>query len=171
MNNILFTILKERITDRWIKVFLLHAVNFDILFFIHSTDKPSKPNIQGNLNSMVDSHSELTCSSFSTTAPDYYARLRPLSHTWYVNNTKLYGETNETLRLRVTRNHKYNRYSCTAREILESDRSDPVRINPLCKKVLKSKGYAIRWFWMNLIKELFETFIYLHNWPFNRLKK
>ena len=82
---------------------------------------------------MVDSHSELTCSSSSTTAPDYYARLRPLSYTWYVNNTKLDGETKNTLRLRVTRDHKYNQYSCTAREKLESDRSDHVKINPLCK--------------------------------------
>ena len=82
---------------------------------------------------MVDSYSELTCSSSSTTAPDYYARLRLLSYTWYVNNTKLFGETRETLRLRVTRNHKYNQYLCTASDKLESDRSDPVIINPLCK--------------------------------------
>ena len=81
---------------------------------------------------MVDSYSELNCSSFLTTAPDYYARLRTLSYTWYVNNTKL-GETSKTLRLRVTRNHKYNQYSCTAREKLESDRSDPMKINPLCE--------------------------------------
>ena len=85
---------------------------------------------------MVDSYSNLTCSSFSTTAPDYYARLHPLtplSYTWYVNNTKLYGETSKTLRSRVTRNYKYNQYLCTASDKLESDRSDPVIINPLCK--------------------------------------
>nr|XP_022306368.1 uncharacterized protein LOC111112825 isoform X2 [Crassostrea virginica] len=80
---------------------------------------------------MVDSYTELTCSSSSTTAPDYYARLHSLSYTWYVNSTRLYGETNDTLRLRVTRNHKYNQYSCTARDKLESDGSDHVRINPL----------------------------------------
>ena len=106
---------------------------FYFFSFRNLTDKPSKPNIQGNLNIMVDSYTQLTCSSSSTTAPDYYARLHPLSYTWYVNSTRLYGETNKTLRLRVTRNHKYNQYSCTARDKLESDRSDPVRINPMCK--------------------------------------
>ena len=100
---------------------------------MHFTDKPSKPNIQGNLNIMVGEYSNLTCSTYSTTAPEYYARLRPLIYTWYVNNTKLYGETSKALRLNVTRNHKYNQYSCTARDRLESDRSDHVIINPLCK--------------------------------------
>nr|XP_022306367.1 uncharacterized protein LOC111112825 isoform X1 [Crassostrea virginica] len=100
-----------------------------VVLIVH--DKPSKPNIQGILNIMVDSYTELTCSSSSTTAPDYYARLHSLSYTWYVNSTRLYGETNDTLRLRVTRNHKYNQYSCTARDKLESDGSDHVRINPL----------------------------------------
>ena len=83
------------------------------------------------LNIMVDSNSELNCSSNSVKAPDYYARLRPLFYIWCVNNTQLDGETRETLRSRVTRNHKYNQYSCTARDKLESDRSDPVIINPL----------------------------------------
>ena len=82
---------------------------------------------------MVGEYSYLTCSSSSITVPDYYARLHPLSYTWYVNNTQLYGETNKTLRSRVTRDYKYNQYSCTARDKLESDRSDPVIINPLCK--------------------------------------
>ncbi|XP_078329740.1 uncharacterized protein LOC111116774 isoform X2 [Crassostrea virginica] len=100
-----------------------------VVLIVHN--KPSKPNIQGNLNITVNSSSELTCSSNSTTAPEYYARLHPLSYTWYVNSTRLYGETDNTLRLRVTRNHKYNQYSCTARDKLESDRSDPVRINPM----------------------------------------
>nr|XP_022306469.1 carcinoembryonic antigen-related cell adhesion molecule 1-like isoform X2 [Crassostrea virginica] len=100
-----------------------------VVLIVH--DKPSKPNIQGNLNILVDSYSEQNCSSFLTTAPDYYARLRPLSYTWYVNNTQLDRETSKTLRLRVTRNHKYNHYSCTARDKLESNQSDPVIINPL----------------------------------------
>nr|XP_022311879.1 carcinoembryonic antigen-related cell adhesion molecule 6-like [Crassostrea virginica] len=100
-----------------------------VVLIVH--DKPSKPNIQGNLNILVDSYSELNCSSFLTTAPDYYARLRPLSYTWYVNNTQLDRETSKTLRLRVSRNHKYNQYSCTSRDKLESDQSDPVIINPL----------------------------------------
>ena len=108
-------------------------ISNDILLLIHFTDKPSKPKIEGNIVIVVGNSSELTCSSNSTTAPDYYARLRPLSYKWFVNNTQLYEETRETLRLRVTRNHKYNQYSCTARDKLESDRSDPVRINPMCK--------------------------------------
>nr|XP_022311307.1 uncharacterized protein LOC111116599 [Crassostrea virginica] len=97
---------------------------------LKSRDKPSKPKIKGNIDIVVGNSSELTCSSNSTTAPDYYARLRPLFYTWYVNNTKL-TETRETLMLRVFRDHKYNSYSCTARDKLESDRSDHVRINPL----------------------------------------
>ncbi|XP_078330712.1 uncharacterized protein LOC111112896 [Crassostrea virginica] len=100
-----------------------------VVLIVH--DKPSKPKIQGNLNIMVDSYLELNCSSNSTTAPAYYISLRPLIYTWYVNNTQLDGETGKTLRSRVTRNHKYNQYSCTAREKLESDRSDPMKINPL----------------------------------------
>nr|XP_022306473.1 uncharacterized protein LOC111112896 [Crassostrea virginica] len=100
-----------------------------VVLIVH--DKPSKPKIQGNLNIMVDSYLELNCSSYSTTAPAYYISLRPLIYTWYVNNTQLDGETGKTLRSRVTRNHKYNQYSCTAREKLESDRSDPMKINPL----------------------------------------
>nr|XP_022306466.1 uncharacterized protein LOC111112893 [Crassostrea virginica] len=99
-----------------------------VVLIVH--DKPSKPKIQGNLNIMVDSYSNLTCSSFSNTAPEYYARLHPLSYTWYVNNTKL-SETRETLMLRVFRDHKYNNYSCTAKAKLNSDRSDPVIINPM----------------------------------------
>nr|XP_022306482.1 uncharacterized protein LOC111112900 isoform X3 [Crassostrea virginica] len=103
-----------------------------VVLIVH--DKPSKPNIQGNLNIMVGEYSNLICSTYSTTAPDYYAKLHPLtplSYTWYVNNTKLYGETSKTLSLRVTRNHRYNQYSCTARDKLESDLSDHVIINPL----------------------------------------
>ena len=82
---------------------------------------------------MEGEYSNLTCSSSSiTAAPDYYARLHPLFYTWYVNNTPL-TEMRETIKLRVFRDHKYNNYSCTARDKLESDRSDPVIFNPLCK--------------------------------------
>ena len=130
--NIIFNDCNLTYASTGINVF--YVILFIIwVFLMHFTDKPSKPNIQGNLNIMVGEYSNLTCSSNLTTAPDYYARLRPLSYTWYVNNTKLYGESSKALRLPVTRNHKYNRYSCTARDKLESDRSDPVIINPLCK--------------------------------------
>lgn len=88
-------------------------------------DKPSKPIITGDLNVEVNQYVKLTCSSQSTAATDY---------TWFVNDTKINEETRETLILCVTRNHKYNRYLCTATEEgLVSDRSDPVQINPLCK--------------------------------------
>nr|XP_022307478.1 uncharacterized protein LOC111113474 [Crassostrea virginica] len=79
---------------------------------------------------MVGEFSNLTCSSSSITVPDYYASLHPLPYTWYVNNTPL-TETRKTIKLRVFIDHKYNNYSCTARNKLESDRSDPVIINPL----------------------------------------
>ena len=87
----------------WNEYFLFY--NETKVGFFHSTDNPWKPKIQGNWNIMVDSYSELNCSSNSVTAPDYYARLRLLFYIWYVNNTQLDGETRETLRSRVTRNH------------------------------------------------------------------
>lgn len=77
---------------------------------------------------------ELTCSSNSTSAPDLYSKLVNLSYNWFVNDTKMDNETRETLSLYVTRKIKYNRLSCTTTEEgLESDRSYPVQINPLCK--------------------------------------
>lgn len=76
----------------------------------------------------------LLCSSNSTSAPDYYSKLVILPYTWFVNDTKIKEETRDTLILYVTREFKYNKYSCTATEEgLQSDRSDPVQIYPLCK--------------------------------------
>lgn len=93
--------------------------------------KPLKPQILGNRRSLVGSIIELTCSSQSTSAPDYYSKLVTLSYTWFQNETIVNRETKK--RLIVTRAEKYNKYSCTAtEEDLESDRSDPVQINPLC---------------------------------------
>eukprot|EP00105_Crassostrea_gigas_P021864 XP_011441165.1 PREDICTED: uncharacterized protein LOC105337926 [Crassostrea gigas] len=95
-------------------------------------DRPSNPNITGYLNVEVNRYIILTCSSNSTLAPDYNSELVTLSYTWFVNDTKINEETRETLILYVTRELKYNRYSCTATEDgLESDRSVPVKINPL----------------------------------------
>lgn len=100
------------------------------------TAKPSKPMILGNVNIPVKKQAELTCSSKSNSVPDYYARIAKLSYTWFLNETK--QATRETLRWQVTRADKYNRYSCMVTEEgleegLESNRSDPVQINPLCK--------------------------------------
>ncbi|XP_052692716.1 uncharacterized protein LOC128170993 isoform X1 [Crassostrea angulata] len=95
-------------------------------------DKPSQPKLTGDLNVEVNNATSLTCSSQSTSTPDYYSKLLTLSYTWFVNDTRIRGETRETLRLYVTKDLKYNRYSCTAiEEDLESDRSDLVQINPM----------------------------------------
>uniref|UniRef100_A0A8W8P7N7 Uncharacterized protein n=1 Tax=Magallana gigas TaxID=29159 RepID=A0A8W8P7N7_MAGGI len=101
-----------------------------VVLIVHN--KPSKPKVTGDLNVEVNRYITLTCSSQSTSAPDYYSKLVTLSYTWLVNDTRISGETRETLRLYVTRNLKYNRYTSTAREEdMESDRSDPVQINSL----------------------------------------
>uniref|UniRef100_A0A8W8P1E0 Uncharacterized protein n=1 Tax=Magallana gigas TaxID=29159 RepID=A0A8W8P1E0_MAGGI len=95
-------------------------------------NKPSKPKISGDLNVEVNDTITLTCSSQSTSAPDYYSKLLTLSHTWFVNETKIDRENRYTLRLKITKDLKYNKYTCTATEDdLESERSDPVQINPL----------------------------------------
>uniref|UniRef100_A0A8W8MZ96 Ig-like domain-containing protein n=1 Tax=Magallana gigas TaxID=29159 RepID=A0A8W8MZ96_MAGGI len=98
------------------------------------SDKPSKSKVTGDLNVEVNRYITLTCSSQSTSAPDYYSKLVTLSYTWFVNETKIDRETTETLRLYVAKDIRYNRYSCTATDNgIESDRSDTVQINPLCK--------------------------------------
>lgn len=93
--------------------------------------KPLKPKILGNQSSLVGSIIELMCSSQSTSVPGYYSKLVTLSYKWFQNETRVNIETK--MRLIVTRTEKYNTCSCTAtEEDLESDRSDPVQINPLC---------------------------------------
>nr|XP_022306712.1 uncharacterized protein LOC111113053 isoform X2 [Crassostrea virginica] len=93
---------------------------------------PRKPDIIGNLNVSIRSQLELTCSSMSTSAPDYYAKLEKLSYTWFMNNTEMGKGNNQMLSLYVTKDLRYNKYSCTAMgKKLESDQSDTVQINPL----------------------------------------
>lgn len=105
-----------------------------LLFYALELGKPMRPNIEGNLSIMVETFSNITCSSKSTSAPDYYTKLVTLTYTWFVNNTQIDGETNHTLSLKVTKVIMYNKYPCTAtEEDLVSDRSDTVQINPLCK--------------------------------------
>lgn len=111
--------------------FMLHIF---FLIFISPLGKPSKPDITGDLNVEENKYVELMCYSNSTSAPDYYSKLVTLSYIWFVNDSMINGETSESLRLYVTRNITYNRYSCTATEDdMESKMSDPVQINPLCK--------------------------------------
>nr|XP_034322749.1 uncharacterized protein LOC105319714 [Crassostrea gigas] len=94
-------------------------------------EKPSKPNITGDLNVEVNRYVELTCFSHSTSAPDYYSKLVNLSYTWFVNETKMDGETRENLRIYVTIDLKYNKYSCRATD--DNLECDPLQINSLYK--------------------------------------
>ena len=99
-------------------------------------DKPSKPTIKGDLNITVDSFLELNCSSQSDSAPEYFTKLISLFYMWFLNNSQLTNEYNGTLRRQVTRDDKNSQYSCIVKkDIMESERSDPVQINLLCKTV------------------------------------
>lgn len=69
-----------------------------LLFYALDLGKPMRPNIEGNLSIMVETFSNITCYSKSTSAPDYYTKLVTLTYTWFVNNTEIEGETNQTLR-------------------------------------------------------------------------
>ena len=94
---------------------------------------PSKPTITGILNIPVGDTCKLTCSSTSTSAPDYYAKLVKLSYKWFVNGSDVQNSYRD-IGFTVTKNDRYNQYSCEAIEKnLLSKRSDPVQINPLCK--------------------------------------
>ncbi|XP_062619268.1 carcinoembryonic antigen-related cell adhesion molecule 5-like [Saccostrea cucullata] len=93
--------------------------------------KPVRAQITGNLNAQVRKYAYLKCESRSTSAPSYYKKFPPLTYSWFVNNTKLNGEVRETYRFIVTKDVKYNRYSCQAKETLESEKSDEIQINPL----------------------------------------
>lgn len=94
-------------------------------------DKPEKPKIQGELNIRVGDVATLKCSSRSTSAPDYYQKIARLSYSWFHNEKQMVEKTTDTIEINVTKDHKFNNYSCIAKEILKSDRSDQVQINPL----------------------------------------
>ena len=82
----------------------------------------------------MDSFLELNCSTQSHCAPEYYAKLVSLHFVWFLNNTKLTNEYNSTLRRHVSRGDRNSQYSCIIKkDTVESDRSDPVQINLLCK--------------------------------------
>ncbi|XP_062602469.1 uncharacterized protein LOC134264196 isoform X2 [Saccostrea cucullata] len=92
---------------------------------------PVKPIISGNLNIQVRRYADLKCESRSTSAPSYYKKFPPLTYSWFVNNTRINGEVRETYSFTVTKDVKYNRYICQAKETLESERSEEIQINPL----------------------------------------
>nr|XP_022304826.1 uncharacterized protein LOC111111928 [Crassostrea virginica] len=93
--------------------------------------KPSTPKITGIFNVSVGNTAKLTCSSTSTSAPDYYAKLVKLTYKWFINGKDV-GSKYRNISFNVTKNHRYNQYSCVAMEKnLLSERSDPVQINPL----------------------------------------
>lgn len=99
--------------------------------------KPLKPEIKGNVDVLVKSATELTCSSASTSAPEYYAKVVKLSYKWFVNISKEVGQEDKLRISHVEKYMKYNQYSCTATERgLESDQSNLVQINPLCKSII-----------------------------------
>ncbi|XP_061180244.1 uncharacterized protein LOC133188772 [Saccostrea echinata] len=95
--------------------------------------KPLKPTITGDLDVKVGEYANLKCESRSTSAPYYYKTFPPLSYSWFVNSTKLDREDRETYSLIVTKDVRYNRYSCQSNETLESDESEEIRINLFCK--------------------------------------
>ncbi|XP_062588799.1 pregnancy-specific beta-1-glycoprotein 2-like [Saccostrea cucullata] len=92
--------------------------------------KPTTPVINGSNLINVNTKAILDCESKSTSAP-YYYKFPPLSYSWFVNKTKIYREVRETYSFKVTKDAKYNQYSCEAKEILVSERSEEIRINPL----------------------------------------
>nr|XP_022305656.1 uncharacterized protein LOC111112450 [Crassostrea virginica]XP_022305657.1 uncharacterized protein LOC111112450 [Crassostrea virginica]XP_022305658.1 uncharacterized protein LOC111112450 [Crassostrea virginica]XP_022305660.1 uncharacterized protein LOC111112450 [Crassostrea virginica] len=109
--------------------------------------KPSTPKITGILNIPVGDNCKLTCSSTSTSAPDYYAKWVKLSYRWFVNGSDV-GDRSENMSFTVIKNHRHNQYSCEAVEKnLMSERSDPIQINPLFSKILKIVGESVEISW------------------------
>lgn len=102
-------------------------------FSIRFTEKPMTPNISGTMREVVGNISQLTCSSELNTFPVYYSKLLAMRYSWFLNDTKLSGATHKTLSVNVNKRTKYNRYSCTASDMLESNRSSVLKIDPLCK--------------------------------------
>ncbi|XP_062595952.1 carcinoembryonic antigen-related cell adhesion molecule 5-like [Saccostrea cucullata] len=93
--------------------------------------KPVKPNIKGNLEVKVGNNAYLKCESRSTSAPRFYKKFPPLSYSWFVNDIGQDRKDGETYSFTVTKDVKYNKYSCQAKEYLDSEKSDEVQINPM----------------------------------------
>nr|XP_022303196.1 uncharacterized protein LOC111110852 [Crassostrea virginica] len=89
--------------------------------------EPLIPVIKGDLDISVNSYARLTC-----VVPECFSKQGLLSYTWFINGTKMNEETKEMLTFTVTKNHKYNQYSCkAANNRMKSNRSTPVQINLL----------------------------------------
>nr|XP_022305674.1 uncharacterized protein LOC111112455 isoform X2 [Crassostrea virginica] len=87
--------------------------------------QPLIPVITGNLDILVGSYAELTC-----TIPDC-SKQGPLSYAWFVNGEKIEKQNRETLRFNVTNDLKYKKYTCTVNgNEIKFNRSHPVQINP-----------------------------------------
>ncbi|XP_056002522.1 uncharacterized protein LOC125661645 [Ostrea edulis] len=92
--------------------------------------KPTQPDITGVLNITENSDIMLTCSSNSTSRPSYYRKTVSLNYIWYRNNTVIDSETRMTLRIpRISRDVRFNKYSCQAKESIESEKSEEIQIN------------------------------------------
>ncbi|XP_062577815.1 uncharacterized protein LOC134239665 [Saccostrea cucullata] len=100
-----------------------------VVLVVHG--KPVRPVIKGEMTIRAGNLAFLECVSRSTSTPYYYKRFPPLSYLWYTNNTRIDGENRETYNFSVSKNVKYNKYSCQVKETVESERSNEVNINPL----------------------------------------
>ncbi|XP_062602478.1 uncharacterized protein LOC134264197 isoform X2 [Saccostrea cucullata] len=92
--------------------------------------KPEKPNITGDLEIKDGKNATLKCESKSTSAPDYH-KFPLLSYTWFANGTRVDGEQSANYTFKVSKDDRYKGYSCQAKETLESERSDEIKINIL----------------------------------------
>ncbi|XP_056002521.1 uncharacterized protein LOC125663395 isoform X3 [Ostrea edulis] len=94
--------------------------------------KPTKPEIKGTMNPNENSDVTLTCSSNSTSRPSYYSKTVSLSYIWYRNNTVMHSKTGMTLIFpRISRDFRFNKYSCQSKESIVSEKSEEIQINVL----------------------------------------
>ncbi|XP_048751512.2 uncharacterized protein LOC125663257 [Ostrea edulis] len=94
--------------------------------------KPTKPEIAGILEVNETSDVILTCSSYSTSRPKYYRKTVSLKYVWFINNTVIASETNKTLRFpRISKDVRFNKYSCLSNESIVSENSEEIKINVL----------------------------------------
>ncbi|XP_078329737.1 hemicentin-2-like [Crassostrea virginica] len=100
-----------------------------VVLIVHK--KPLMPTIEGTLSVRVGSTTQLTCSGKSTSVPDYYSKLNILEFSWFINDTELFRESRETLIVNVTKKSRFDRFSCTASDMIESNHSNGVHIDPL----------------------------------------
>lgn len=111
--------------------FIIFSTFRTLIIFV---GKPTKPEIAGILKVNETSDVILTCSSNSTSRPSYYRKTVSLRYIWYRNHTVMHLETGMTLRLpKISRDVRFNKYSCQAKESIVSEKSDAIKINILCK--------------------------------------